>query len=154
MAQASPAEALARFGTFESVISLIRANRDVQLLIEVENDVRLARYAPGRIEFEPAPGAAPDLSQRLQERLRVWTGARWAVVLVSGGGAPSITEARMAEKASLEAEALAHPMVQAVLDAFPDAKIAGIRTPDEIAAEAEVESLAAVEDEWDPFEEE
>ena len=67
-AQAAPAHApdtaLARFPTFDHVVELIRAHREVQLLIEVEKYVRLARYEPGRIEFEPAPGAPPGLAQR------------------------------------------------------------------------------------------
>ena len=51
--------------TIAQVIELIREKRDVRLLVEVETGVRLAKYAPGRIEFEPAPGAAPDLAARL-----------------------------------------------------------------------------------------
>lgn len=136
------------------MLALIRANRDVELLIEVEAGLRLARYAPGRIEFELAPEGAPDLAQRLKERLQRWTGARWAVVVVAEGGAPSLREAQGAARAALEAEAAAHPLVQAVKDAFPSARIAEIRTPEELAASAEVERLAEVEDEWDPFEEE
>ncbi|MGB3553470.1 MAG: DNA polymerase III subunit gamma/tau, partial [Jannaschia sp.] len=81
--------ALGRFQTFAQVVDLIRANRDVKLLVEVEGGVRLVRYAPGRIEFEPAPDAAADLAQRLGGRLQGWTGVRWAVSVVSEGGAPS-----------------------------------------------------------------
>ena len=35
------------------VRELIRANRDVRLLVEVETTLRLAAYQPGRIEFVP-----------------------------------------------------------------------------------------------------
>ena len=50
------------YASFEQVIDLIRSKRDMLLLNEVETGLRLARYAPGRIEFEPAPGAKPDLA--------------------------------------------------------------------------------------------
>ncbi len=153
MLQVSPEEALSRFMTFDHVIELIRANRDVTLLIEVETTLKLARYSPGRIEFEPSADAAPDLAQRLGQRLQGWTGNRWAVTVVSDGGAPTLAEARDTEVQRLKDQAMTHPMVQAVLQAFPDAKIAQIRTPDEIEAEAAVEALPEVEDEWDPFEE-
>ncbi len=43
-------------------------------------------------------------------------------------------------------------MVQAVLAKFPKARITDIRTPEQIAANAEVEALPEVEDVWDPFE--
>ncbi|MEM9900060.1 MAG: DNA polymerase III subunit gamma/tau [Pseudomonadota bacterium] len=152
VAQASPEEALARYATFEAVVGLIRARRDVHLLVEVETGLRLARYRPGRIEFEPAPGTAPDLAARLGSRLQAWTGARWAVTLVPEGGAPTITEARDAERLSREAEARTHPLVQAVFDAFPGAEIAEIRSRADLANEAAVEALPEVDDEWDPFE--
>ncbi len=146
--------ALARFATFGQVVELIRANRDVPLLIEVETGVRLARYEPGRIEFEPAPGAAPGLAQKLGTRLQQWTGARWAVTLVNEGGHPTIAEIRDAERSTLEAQAREHPLVKAVLDAFPTARIADIRAPEVREAEAAQAALPEVEDEWDPFEEE
>jgi DNA polymerase-3 subunit gamma/tau len=145
-------QALARFPTFDHVVDLIRANRDVKLLVEVETGVQLAAYRPGRIEFVPAEGAAPDLAQRLGQRLQLWTGNRWAVSLVNAGGAPSIAAARDATEANLKAEVAAHPMMQAVLNAFPKARITEIRTPDKLAAAAQTEALPEVEDEWDPFE--
>jgi DNA polymerase III subunit gamma/tau len=142
----------ARFATFGQVLELIRANRDVPLLIEVETGLRLARYEPGRIEFEPSPTATPDLAQKLGSRLQMWTGARWAVTVVNEGGAPTIAETRDAERTTLEAQARAHPLVQAVLAAFPSAKIADIRAPELREAEAAEAALPEVEDEWDPFE--
>ena len=145
-------QALARFPTFDHVVDLIRANRDVKLLVEVETGLRLAAYRPGRIEFVPADGAANDLAQRLGQRLQLWTGNRWAVSLVNTGGAPTIAEARDETEATLKAAAEAHPMMQAVLSAFPKARITEIRTPDKLAAAAQTEALPEVEDEWDPFE--
>jgi DNA polymerase-3 subunit gamma/tau len=109
-------------------------------------------YRPGRIEFEPAPQAPSDLAQKLGQRLQSWTGVRWAISVVAEGGAPTISEARDAEKAALEAEARKHPLVAAIIEAFPDAALKDIRTPAELAAQAETESLGEVEDEWDPFE--
>jgi DNA polymerase III subunit gamma/tau len=148
----APDTALARYARFEQVVELIRANRDVHLLIEVETGLRLVHYAPGRIEFEPAPNAAADLAARLAQRLQAWTGARWGVSVVSTGGAPTIAETR--EKAELEAkeDAKQNPIVQAVLQAFPDAYISQVKSPEALAQEAAQEALPEVEDEWDPFE--
>ncbi len=151
--QTAPAMALAQFASFDHVIELIAAHRDIALQIEVERTLRLAKYSPGRIEFEPTPNAAPDFAQRLGAALQRWTSTRWAVIVVSEGGAPTIAEARNAATRALEEEAMAHPLVQAVLESFPQARIAEIRTQAEIAAEAAVEALPEVEDEWDPFEE-
>ncbi|MBV7377508.1 DNA polymerase III subunit gamma/tau [Maritimibacter dapengensis] len=142
---------LARYATFDDVIALIRANRDVKLLVDVEGGVRLASYQPGRIEFTPTENAPHDLAARLAGRLQGWTGTRWGVSVVNGAEAPTIAETRDAEENALRAEATDHPLVKAVLTAFPNAKITDIRTAAEIEAEAEVEALQEVEDEWDPF---
>ncbi len=145
--------ALARYATFAQVVDLIRANRDVKLLVEVETGVRLASYSPGRIAFEPAPGAASDLAQTLGRRLQAWTGARWAVTVVNAGGAATISERRSEAETKAETEAGAHPLVRAALAAFPGAEIRKVTPREKIEAEAAEEALAEVPDEWDPFEE-
>ena len=144
--------ALSRLPSFEHVVDLIRANRDVRLLVEVETCLRLAAYRPGRIEFTPTPDAPADLAQRLGARLRLWTGNRWAVTLVNGCEVETIAEVRDAKENALKRDALEHPMMQAVLAQFPAARIVAIRTPQDIAADAVAEALPEVEDEWDPFE--
>lgn len=144
---------LARFPTFEHVVELIRSNRDVKLLVEVEGCVRLANYQPGRIEFVPTENAPSDLAQRLGSKLQAWTGNRWAISVVSDGGQETISEKNDAADLALKAEASAHPMVQAVMLAFPKSKITEIRTQNDIIARAQADALPEVEDEWDPFEE-
>ena len=145
--------ALARYPTFEHVVELIRANRDVKLLVEVEGCVRLAAYQPGRIEFVPTENAPGDLAQRLGGALQRWTGNRWAVTLVNEGAAATIAEKRDAAELALREEAVQHPLVQAVMASFPKARITHIRTPEDQEAEAQAEALPEVDDEWDPFEE-
>ncbi|WP_434617237.1 DNA polymerase III subunit gamma/tau [Tabrizicola sp. M-4] len=140
------------FVSFDQVVELIREKRDMKLLYEVEQGLRLVRYSPGRIEFQPTPEAPSDLAAQLGARLQMWTGARWGVSVVNEGGAPTIAEMRDEARRMAEAEALQNPLVQAVLAAFPGAKIADIRTPEALAAAAEAEALPEVEDEWDPFE--
>jgi DNA polymerase-3 subunit gamma/tau len=149
----APDMALARYATFPAVLELIRANRDVKLQIEVENYVRLVRYAPGRIEFEPAPHAPRDLAATLAQRLQSWTGTRWGVSVVSDGGAPTISERREETLLAAKAEAMENPLVKAVFVSFPDAEITAIKTLEDARAEAAVTALPEVEDEWDPFEE-
>ena len=144
--------ALEHYPTFDHVVELIRRHRDVKLLVEVETGVRLAAYQPGRIEFVPSDSAPRDLAQRLGARLQAWTGNRWAVTLVNDGGAATIAEIRDAEANELREKATAHPLVQAVMVQFPGARITDIRTPKALAAEAELEALPEVDEEWDPFE--
>ncbi|MCD1618239.1 DNA polymerase III subunit gamma/tau [Salipiger marinus] len=146
-------QALARYPSFDHVLELIRANRDVKLLVEVESGLRLAAYQPGRIEFTPADGAAPDLAQRLGSALQRFTGTRWGVSVVNGCTTPTVVEKRDAADLALKAEAEKHPLVLAALAVFPKARIVRIHTPEAEAQQAAEDALPEVEDEWDPFEE-
>jgi len=145
------------FATFEQVVDLIRSKRDMLLLNEVETGLRLVRYSPGRVEFEPAPGAKADLASRLGQRLQGWTGSRWGVSVVSSGGAPTIAETRATVEAETHAEAAGNPLVQAILTAFPGARIADVRLPASLVADAASAALPVAEpetdDDWNPFEE-
>ncbi len=159
-------DALAGFPDFESVIELIRRMRDMKLLLDVEDHLRLVRYSPGRIEFQPTDNAPRDFAQRLAERLRGWTGGqRWAVTVTSEAGRPTISEQRAAREAEARARAMQNPTVQAIFATFPGAKITRIRP---IPAPAVVEMPAGEDtspheltegpvaevEEWDPFEDE
>jgi len=156
VARAAPAElqeqALARFASFDHVVDLIRANRDGKLLADVERFLRLARYQPGRIEFEPAEKAPADLAQRLGSSLQRWTGNRWAVSVVNSGGAPTIDDVENAARYAREDAAKNHPLVREVFTLFPKAKLIEVRRLEDLATQAQEDALDAVDDEWDPFE--
>jgi DNA polymerase-3 subunit gamma/tau len=94
VAVATQADSLSYYASFDSVVELIRSQRDVRLLVEVETCVKLASYQPGRIEFEPTADAPNDLAQRLGSRLQSWTGKRWAVSLVNSGGRDTIADVK------------------------------------------------------------
>ena len=94
------------------------------------------------------------MAARLSQRLQAWTGARWGVSVVNHGGAPSVAEQRTLEKDAAHAQARENPLVQAVLAAFPGAKISEIRAILPPESEAASAALPEVEDEWDPFESE
>ena len=145
--------ALAHYATFDRVVALIESNRDIKLLIEVKSCLRLVSYAPGRITFQPTDRAPQDLAPRLAQSLKNWTGVRWTVSLANEGGGPTLEEQANAERDALREKALEHPLMQAVLHAFPQAKITEIRSREDMADEAAVTALPEVEDEWDPFEE-
>lgn len=155
-ARALAPDAAPQPATFDAVVGLIREKRDMKLLVEVEDHLRLVRYAPGRIEFEPGPGAPRDLAARLAQRLQAWTGQRWGVSVTGSGGAPALAETRDAARRAAEAEAMANPLVQAVLAAFPGASVTAVREPVPAAPPAAPDpaTLAGEVDDpdWDPFE--
>jgi DNA polymerase-3 subunit gamma/tau len=154
----APGPDLSRYPTWESVVALVETARDMKLTVEVKSCLRLVSYAPGRIEVEPTDEAPRDLLPRLGRLLQTATGARWAIT-VGTGGAPTEAERAAAERKALEERLAAHPLLQAVTAAFPQARITDIRTRADLARAAETEALPDmpeedddVPDEWDPFE--
>jgi DNA polymerase-3 subunit gamma/tau len=143
---------LAHYARFTDVVELIRAHRDVKLLVEVETGLRLESYQPGRITVTPTPDAAPDLVGRLGASLQAWTGNRWAISVVGSATAPTIAEVRDETENALRRQAAEHPLVQAVMAAFPKARITDIRTETDKQQDALHDALPEVDDEWDPFE--
>ncbi|GLQ36367.1 DNA polymerase III subunit gamma/tau [Amylibacter marinus] len=157
LANAEPeAQELSRFARFEHVVELIRARRDMKLLTDVENYVRIAKYTPGRIEFQPTNDAPSDLTSRLAQRLQTWTGARWGVTLVNDGGGATIAEQTAEARDDLHAQVAAHPLVVKTLAKFPGADIRDVRTLEQMAiGETILEAVEEIDDpdDWDPFEE-
>jgi DNA polymerase-3 subunit gamma/tau len=156
VAQMAPAEvdALSRFARFEDVVAMIRANRDMTLLFEVESSVCLAKYQPGRIEFELTAEASTDLPTRLARKLQMWTGVRWGVTVVTSGGGETINSLRQAQENDLRAQVMAHPMVQAAILAFPGAQVHDVIRDEDIEANAISDEMLEAQDadDWDPFE--
>lgn len=149
----SQEQALLHYPTFDHVVTLIRNQREIALLMDVENHVQLVKYKAGQIEFQPTSAAPSDLAQRLSSRLQMWTGFRWAVSLVNAKGAPTIAVQKRAEKDALKQEVAENPIVKAIFTNFSKANISSIKTPKALALEAKFTALPELEEEWDPFEE-
>ena len=115
--------------SFDEVIALASERRDMMLKLQLEDRVSLVRFdhAAGSIDLFLLPGAPSHLANELREKLNAWTQRKWVVVLSKAAGERPRGEVRR-EREAAELEALkAHPAVKAVLDQFPDAKIAEIR---------------------------
>jgi DNA polymerase III subunit gamma/tau len=124
---ARPSMALSRF---EDIVALAGHNRDIQLKLALERDVRLVHFEQRRIEFSAAPGASPQLAHTLMNRLQQWTGSRWMVSVSSMPGAPSLKEQEDARAREVLTGVRSEPLVQSVLAAFPGAEIVGVRPND------------------------
>jgi len=134
--------------TFEDMLALIEARRDISLKLDVERFVRPISFRPGAIEYEPAPGAPANLAQRLVGRLKEWTGERWLIAAQGGGGAESAWERQKRREREDRAEIEQDPFVREVMQAFPGAEIVGVRNiaGPEPAAEPPVEDPEEAED--------
>lgn len=115
--------------SFADVVALAGEKRDAKLKWHLEDHVSLVKFdaVAGSIDLFLMPEAPPELANDLREKLNLWTTRRWVVVLSKDAGATPIGVVRR-EREAQELESLkAHPAVRAVLEAFPDAKIAEVR---------------------------
>jgi len=137
--------------SFLEVVELFDKHREALLRSHLYGHVHLVHFEPGRIEFRPAIGAPRDLANRLGKLLGEWTGARWVVSISGEEGAPTLREQGEARALSLRNEAAQHPLVRAVLETFPGARIEAVRElgAPEPAAEAEPPDSAEERSEGD-----
>ena len=131
MARTQPTEApRVQLARFEDVVLLAQVNRDIQLKIALERDVRLVRFEHGTIEFALAPGASAQLAATLSRRLQEWTGQRWMAVVASAEGAPTLREQHDAREQDKMHGVRSDPLVRSVLERFPGAQIVAVRSAD------------------------
>ncbi|HEY9347049.1 MAG TPA: DNA polymerase III subunit gamma/tau [Inquilinus sp.] len=114
--------------SFEELVQ-IAAARDVVLHGQLMSAVHLVHFEPGRLEFRPHESAPPDLDTRLSAALRGWTGERWVVDVSGAEGAPTLNQQARTDRENALTAAAEHPLVKAVMSAFPGAVIRDLRNP-------------------------
>jgi len=113
--------------SFTEVVALFEHHREAVLRSHLWSHCHLVHFEPGRIELRVNEAAPRDLPNRLGQLLGAWTGARWVVSVSREEGAPSLREQAEQRTRHLRSEAADHPMVRAVLETFPGARIEAVR---------------------------
>ena len=129
------AAATLTIGSFEALIALVTEKRDITMKMALERDVRLVRCEDGQLEIALEASAPKTLVHNLQRKLTAWTGKRWMVVVSQEQGSATLRSQAEARQAELERGVQSDPLVQAVLNRFPGAKVVGV-TQNAPAAEA------------------
>ncbi len=112
--------------SFEEVVALFAERREGILHAHLMGKVHLVRFEPGSIEFRPAADAPRDLANRLGQLLGEWTGRRWVVSVSGEPGMPTLNDQALAAAEALKADARANPVVSAILETFPGAKVTAV----------------------------
>ena len=132
--------------SFDEVVALIEAKRDITLKLDVDTYVRPINFRPGAITYEAAPGAPHNLAGRLVSRLKEWTGQPWLVVTEGGGGGETVREKEKREAAQVRREVEQDPFVRSVMEAFPGAEIVSLRHIPTPEAPTEMEAVEGQDD--------
>ena len=127
-----PKPALATVGSYKELIALAGAKRDMLLKLALEGQMRPVSFEHGKIEIALVEGANPTTVNTLSARLQEWTGQRW-LVTVSTKPPEGLTHRQETEQRQQAAHAAAHedPLVKAILDTFPGAKVVNVTVRDD-----------------------
>jgi DNA polymerase III subunit gamma/tau len=135
----APQAALPQPQSFGDVVALFHARREAILAAHLQSDVHLVQFEVGRIDFRPGERAPSNLPNRVAACLAEWTGKRWLVSVSAQTGEKTLKEQAAELAHAQREEAARHPLVQAVLQAFPGATIDEVRNlAPEPAAEATI----------------
>jgi len=114
--------------SFAAVVALTAGRTEPILHANLINNVHLVSFEPGRVEFRPGEHAPSDLANQLSTFLSDVTDRRWVVTVSREAGASTLREHGAEKNAHTKAAAAEHPMVKAVLETFPGATIAEVRS--------------------------
>ena len=137
VAQALPVEraAVERVGpvlaSFRDVAQLAASRREALLHGNLLHQVHLVRFVAhadggGLIELRPEADAPRDLAPALGRLLLDATGVRWTIAVSREAGEPTLAEQGRAADNARRSAAAEHPLVRAILEAFPGAAIAQV----------------------------
>jgi DNA polymerase-3 subunit gamma/tau len=124
----APAADTADPQSFAEVAALFEAKREGILHAHLVNNVHLVSFEPGKLVFHPGPHAPRNLNGLLKPLLERWTGRTWTIFMdVNADGAPTLAQQAHVQREAVKAAAATHPLVDAVLKAFPGATIEAVR---------------------------
>jgi len=113
--------------TFAALADLFTEKREAVLAAALKSFVHLVHYEPGRVEFRADAGAPADLATRMSRLLGEWTGRPWLVSLSREPGQETLADQKLNAEVRRKQDAANHPLVQAVLLAFPGATVMAVR---------------------------
>jgi len=113
--------------SFSEAVALLRAKGESILANHLMDDVHLVRFEPGRIEMRVTEAAPPNLAPRFGAVLEKACGGRWIISVSQEAGEATLRDQQKALEAEKRAAVMQHPLVQAVIEAFPEAKLVARR---------------------------
>jgi DNA polymerase-3 subunit gamma/tau len=123
IAAEATAQAGPRLNSFRDVVAWVGERKEAMLHAHLLHSVHLVRFAPPVIELRPQPEAPRDLASRLAAMLSEQTGTRWTIAMSAAIGEPTIADQGNAADSARKTAAADHPLVRAIMAAFPGARI-------------------------------
>ena len=121
-------QALASPQSYLELVALAAEKRDLLVKHALEASLHPISFADGRLEVALVEGADPAVVQTLSARLKAWTGRNWMVTVSRQETAvPTLRQLAEERQRAQLSEAHEDPLVQAILETFPGARVANVR---------------------------
>ncbi len=115
-----------RIESLEDIIEALLIEREPLLAADLRAYARVISIIDGNLILSRNSRITREHLNKLSAHLLKWTGFTWLVTLADGDGGPTLAEAQHAATKSKKDAAENHPLVQAALEAFPDAKMSEV----------------------------
>lgn len=118
--------------SMRDIVKVLETNGHMMLASQVYMNAHLVELKEGVIELRPSDTAPPRLTQDLSQALKAITGERWVVTISAKEGEPTLSQLDERANNQLREEILKRPLVQNILQLFPDAQLKDVLNKDEI----------------------
>jgi DNA polymerase-3 subunit gamma/tau len=123
--------------SYNELVTLAGEKRDLLVKHALEADLRPIAFDVGRIEVALTPNADPGIIATLSTRLKAWTGRNWMVTVSREAPvAPTIREQQRERDEATKAQAHDDPLVRAILETWPGAKVQVTLREEQVPVEA------------------
>ena len=112
--------------TFKDLIQAATNEKEVELKYDLERNVKLVSFAPGKINISFNEKLNKNFIKNLTEQLLKWTAERWIISLSKEQGEETIYEKNLINKKSKLDKETNSQAVKDFLNAFPDAKLVDV----------------------------
>ena len=110
---------------FRALVALVENNGKPHLAQMLHDFVGVVRFAPPELVIRPTKQLASDLVRDLSGALKAITGTAWSVRASDEEAEPTLLQQERAAEQQVRAQVLDSPLLQAAMDAFPGAELAG-----------------------------
>jgi DNA polymerase-3 subunit gamma/tau len=114
--------------SFDDLLKLCSSKKEIKLKYELEKNVNLVSFENQRIEISFNEDLDKNFIKDLSLKLYEWTNSRWIITLSKTKGQPSKKEIETNLKKELIESTKKSSIYRNILEKFPDAEIADIKT--------------------------
>ena len=113
--------------SFEELIILSSVKKDIELKYDLERNVNLIKFSPGKIDIAFNENLNKNFVRNLSERLLEWTNKRWVISLTKETGQKSFLEQNKMKKDKLLEQGKNEEIYKLLKNTFPDAELIDIK---------------------------